>query len=101
MRNLGRAWKRYFHILLIPIILGAINLIFIKRLIPNIFLLFVAGVVLTPLMWLILAPSKTGDELKLLPPMSFGSFENYRNTISGLLSFQDVVIYKWLNNSLT
>lgn len=77
-----------------------INLILVKKLIPNIFLLFVAGVVLTPFLWLILAPSKTGDELKLLPPMSFGSFENYRNTISGLVSFQDGVIYDWLNNSL-
>ena len=95
---LGRAWKRFSLTLQI---LGLFNLIFIKRLIPNIFLLFVAGVVLTPFLWLILAPSKTGDELKLLPPMSFGSFETYRNTISGLLSFQDGVIYDWLNNSLT
>ena len=95
---LGRAWKRFSLTLQIP---GLFNLIFAKRLLPNLFLLFVAGVVLTPFLWLILAPSKTGDELKLLPPMSFGSFETYRNTISGLLSFQDGVIYNWLNNSLT
>jgi multiple sugar transport system permease protein len=75
-------------------------LIVVKRLIPNLFLLFVAGVVLTPFLWLILAPSKTGDELKLLPPMSFGSFETYRYTISGLFSFQNGVIYDWLSNSV-
>ena len=63
-------------------------------------MLFVAGVVLTPFLWLILAPSKTGDELKLLPPMSFGSFETYRYTISGLFSFQNGVIYDWLSNSV-
>ena len=75
-------------------------MIVVKRLIPNLFLLFVAGVVLTPFLWLILAPSKTGDELKLLPPMSFGSFETYRYTISGLFSFQNGVIYDWLSNSV-
>jgi ABC-type glycerol-3-phosphate transport system permease component len=73
--RLGKAWKKFFHI---PPIQGLSNLIFAKRIIPNLFLLFVAGVVLTPFLWLILAPSKTGDELKLLPPMSFGSFETYR-----------------------
>ncbi len=84
-----------------PLIQGPFNLTFAKRIIPNLVLLAVAGVVLTPFLWLILAPSKTGDELKLLPPMSFGSFETYRLTISGLLSFQDGVIFDWLKNSLT
>ena len=32
--------------------------------------------------------------------MSFGSFQTYRYTISGLFSFQDGVIYDWLSNSV-
>ena len=76
-------------------------MIFAKRIIPNLVLIFVAGVVLTPFLWLILAPRKIGDELKLLTPISFGSFVTYRYTLSGILSVHDGVIYQWKNNSLT
>lgn len=53
-----------------------------------------------PLVWLLLAPSKTDQELATLSPFSFGSFENYAIAWQNLLVFNDAVILAWIGNSL-
>lgn len=56
---------------------------------------------IVPMIWLILAPSKTGQQLNDNPPFSFGSFEQYGVTWNNLLSQNDGIILKWMANSVT
>ncbi len=53
-----------------------------------------------PMIWLMIAPSKTAVQLNDDPPFSFGSFENYGIAWEHLLTFQDGVIVQWLVNSV-
>ena len=53
-----------------------------------------------PMIWLILAPSKTAPQLNNDPPFSFGSFENYVIAWQNLLTFQNGIIVQWLVNSV-
>jgi len=53
-----------------------------------------------PMIWLIIAPSKTAPQLNNDPPFSFGSFENYVIAWQNLLTFQDGIIVQWLVNSV-
>jgi len=55
---------------------------------------------IVPMIWLILAPSKTGQQLNDNPPFSFGSFEQYGVTWNNLLSQNDGIILKWMANSV-
>jgi multiple sugar transport system permease protein len=52
-----------------------------------------------PMVWLALAPSKTGPELQSLSPFAFGSFDNYFVAWDNLQSFADAVILRWTFNS--
>ena len=52
-----------------------------------------------PLIWLALAPSKTGPELQSLSPFAFGSIDNYFVAWNNLQSFADAVILRWTFNS--
>jgi multiple sugar transport system permease protein len=52
-----------------------------------------------PVIWLLLAPTKTAGELINQFPLSFGSFEQVGKTWQNLVSFQDGVIFVWLKNS--
>jgi multiple sugar transport system permease protein len=51
------------------------------------------------MIWLALAPSKTGPELQSLSPFAFGSFDNYFVAWDNLQSFADAVILRWTFNS--
>lgn len=53
-----------------------------------------------PMIWLLIAPSKTASQLNDNPPFSFGSFANYGIAWEHLLTFQDGVIVQWLVNSV-
>ncbi len=53
-----------------------------------------------PMIWLIIAPSKTAPQLNNDPPFSFGSFENYVIAWQNLQTFQDGIITQWLVNSV-
>ena len=53
-----------------------------------------------PMIWLIIAPSKTAPQLNNDPPFSFGSFANYGIAWQNLLTFQDGIIVQWLVNSI-
>lgn len=53
-----------------------------------------------PMIWLIIAPSKTAPQLNNDPPFSFGSFENYVIAWQNLQTFQNGIITQWLVNSV-
>jgi multiple sugar transport system permease protein len=52
-----------------------------------------------PVVWLVLAPTKTANELIHDGPLSFGSFGNIGTAWQHLMSFQDGVLLVWLRNS--
>ena len=54
-----------------------------------------------PMIWLLIAPSKTATQLNDDHPFSFGSFANYWIAWEHLLTFQNGVIGQWLLNSVT
>ena len=53
-----------------------------------------------PMVWLLIAPSKTAAQLNNDAPFSFGSFANYGSAWEHLLTFQDGVLVHWLLNSV-
>jgi multiple sugar transport system permease protein len=61
-------------------------------------LLFVVFFVL-PILWLLLATTKTDDQLVHGSPLSFGSFSALRANWDALTSFQGDAIFLWLRNS--
>lgn len=65
--------------------------------------LFILGVFvligIIPLVWMALAPSKTGPELQSMSPFAFGSIENYFVAWDNLQSFASAVILRWTFNS--
>ncbi|RZU67090.1 multiple sugar transport system permease protein [Microterricola gilva] len=65
-----------------------------------ILLLGFAALSVIPMIWLVLAPSKTAVEITTLHPMAFGSFEGYVNAWNNLMTFQDGQILTWLWNSI-
>jgi multiple sugar transport system permease protein len=53
-----------------------------------------------PMIWLILAPSKTAQQLNDAAPFSFGSFAQYGVAWHNLLSQNNGVILNWMANSV-
>jgi multiple sugar transport system permease protein len=56
-----------------------------------------------PLVWLLLAPTKTTTQLNALQgeqPLSFGSFGQLAENWNTLVTFQDGIIWTWLGNSV-
>lgn len=53
-----------------------------------------------PMLWLVLAPSKTQRELQQQAPLSFGSFEGYKSAWDNLMVFQDGRLVDWIWNSI-
>jgi multiple sugar transport system permease protein len=52
-----------------------------------------------PVVWLLLAPTKTANELINDGPLSFGSFSNVGTAWRHLITFQGGVLLTWLRNS--
>ncbi|SNT17124.1 carbohydrate ABC transporter membrane protein 2, CUT1 family [Streptosporangium subroseum] len=52
-----------------------------------------------PVLWVLLAPSKTADQLIHDSPLSFGSFSQIGAAWTHLFSFQDNAMTMWLRNS--
>ena len=63
-------------------------------------LVIFAVISLIPMIWLILAPSKTDRELSYRSPYAFGSFKGYWNAWKHLRYFDNGVIGTWLVNSI-
>ena len=53
-----------------------------------------------PLLWLLLAPTKTDAQVVNWDPISFGSFANIGTAWSNLMSYNDRELLTWLKNSL-
>lgn len=54
-----------------------------------------------PVLWLVLAATKTDDQLVHGNPLSFGSWQALADNWTALTSFQDNAIFRWLGNSAT
>lgn len=52
-----------------------------------------------PLIWLLLAPTKTHDQLQTLPPMTFGTLGHIIYAWQHLATFNNTEILVWLRNS--
>ncbi len=52
-----------------------------------------------PLIWLVLAPTKTDRQLLLEVPFAFGSWETLAANWNSLMTFQKGLIWTWLGNS--
>ncbi|RYE58472.1 MAG: carbohydrate ABC transporter permease [Rhizobiaceae bacterium] len=52
-----------------------------------------------PLVWLVLAPTKTDRQLLLEAPFAFGSFETLWANWTTLMTFQKGLIWTWISNS--
>jgi multiple sugar transport system permease protein len=52
-----------------------------------------------PVIWLLLAPSKTASQIVDDSPLSFGSFSQIGHAWDHLTSFQNGVLFTWLKNS--
>ena len=53
-----------------------------------------------PLIWLVLAPTKTNEEIASTSPFAFGSFANVAVAWENLMSFNSGVLLQWLVNSV-
>lgn len=63
-------------------------------------LLVYALLSVVPMVWLLIAPSKTAEQLNNNNPFSFGTFANYGEAWNHLLTFQNGVIINWVINSV-
>lgn len=66
----------------------------------NIFLIAVVIFFGTPLLWLLLAPSKTRTSLASQAPLSFGNFENIGDAWNHLFSYTGGIMGTWILNSV-
>ena len=66
----------------------------------NSWLIFFAAISVIPMIWLLLASSKTDPELSTRNPLAFGSFKGYINAWNNLTFFDDCVIVQCVINSL-
>jgi len=64
--------------------------------------LFVATIVFfaTPIVWLLLAPTKDTNHLSQQAPLSFGSFPQLAESITNLIGYQNGIIFVWMANSV-
>lgn len=53
-----------------------------------------------PLLWLLLAPTKTDDQFFFANPLSFGSFARLGEAWHNLLSYQNGIVLTWTVNSV-
>lgn len=65
-------------------------------------LLFVLAILFfgVPIIWLLLAPTKTTNQLQYLPPLAFGSVDQLSVTANNLFGYNDGMIWLWALNSL-
>jgi multiple sugar transport system permease protein len=73
------------------------------RVLAMVVLAFFSIFFVIPLVWLLLAPSKSTTQLNGLAgehPLSFGSFDQLAENWTNLVTFQDGIIWTWLGNSV-
>ena len=63
-------------------------------------LLLFAAYFFIPLLWLVLAPSKSAPQLLDLPPLAFGSFQRIQEAWQRIIEYQDGEVLLWMFNSV-
>ena len=63
-------------------------------------LILFAVISVLPILWLLLAPSKTDPDITNRHPLAFGNFSGYLTAWKNLQSFNDGVIVSWAVNSI-
>jgi multiple sugar transport system permease protein len=65
-------------------------------------LLFVLAILFfgVPIVWLLLAPTKTTNGLQYLSPLAFGNLDQLGVTATNLFGYSDGIIWRWALNSL-
>jgi len=66
----------------------------------NFMLILFAVISVLPILWLLLAPSKTDPDITNRHPLAFGNFSGYLTAWKNLQSFNDGVIVSWAVNSI-
>lgn len=72
----------------------------VARLVRLLVLLLFAGYFGLPLVWLVLAPTRTDSEIGDGSPFAFGSFVNVGHAWSHLMKFDQEILLRWALNSL-
>jgi multiple sugar transport system permease protein len=73
---------------------------FLGRSFVTVIILFFVFVFGLPVVWLLLAPSKSSAELTGQPPFSFGSFATIADNWARLSEFQNGIIWQWTGNAV-
>ncbi len=65
-------------------------------------LLFVLAILFfgVPIVWLLLAPTKTNNGLQYTPPLAFGNFDNVGTAAANMFGYDNGIIWLWALNSL-
>jgi multiple sugar transport system permease protein len=63
-------------------------------------LLLFAAYFFVPILWLVLAPSKSAPQLLELPPLAFGSFQRIQEAWQRIIEYQDGEVLQWVFNSI-
>jgi multiple sugar transport system permease protein len=71
-----------------------------SRALIAVLLLLFAAFFLIPILWLLLAGTKSSDALVNHSPFSFGSLHDLRSNFDHLMSFQDGAVKTWMKNSI-
>lgn len=58
-----------------------------------------AAFFIVPIIWLLIAPTKTDRQMLLDVPFSFGSLQTLADNWQSLVSFQDGLLWTWIGNS--
>jgi len=69
------------------------------RIIAILILLVFAAFFFGPIVWLLLAPTKTDSQIINQTPLAFGSFGTFGHTFHQLISYEGDLVLTWLKNS--
>ena len=69
------------------------------RAVAILLLVVFAAFFVVPIVWLLIAPTKTDRQMLLDAPFSFGSLQTVADNWQSLVSFQDGLLWTWIGNS--
>jgi len=69
------------------------------RVVVLVVLLFFTALFFVPIIWLLLAPTKTDGQLVTQSPFAFGSLSTLAHTFHRIVSYDDYSLLTWLKNS--
>jgi len=72
----------------------------VSRALVTVVLIFFVLFFVVPIVWLVLAPTKTPRQLLLDGPFSFGAFDTLASNWNELMQFQNGIVWTWIGNSV-